>query len=124
MAAIALSGRLTGGGEFNDTCLSPLLSIVVRAGLCDASVFVVLCLTPDPSPLRGEGCLQSTINGTPLVMPRIRFRAAPPVHEMERGGETRIGEGETRAGERFTGPQDRDHTPLEVKKRQGIDIGG
>ncbi len=34
-------------------------------------------------------------------------------------GETRAGEGETRAGERITGPQDRDHTPLEVNNDRG-----
>ncbi len=39
-------------------------------------------LTPGPSPLSGEGCLQSTINAPPVS---IRFRAAPPLHKMERG---------------------------------------
>ncbi len=57
----------------------------VNMTLSSARCNVDSCLTPGPSPLRGEGCFQSTINATPLVMPRIRFRAAPPLHKMERG---------------------------------------
>ena len=42
-------------------------------------------LTPGDSPLRGERRLPSTINAHPSVKQRVPFRAAPPLHEMEKG---------------------------------------